>query len=238
MQKNIEKTLLNNSFFRDMADDILQNFLEKAHLKHVSKGHILFQQDDNADLFFLIQKGWVKLFKQTLDGNEAVIDVVNDHYMIGETALFNNSQYTSSAEAAEPCDIISFPTYILNNAIENTPEIAIKMLKIMSSYRKQQDLELENRDIKNAPQRIGCFLLRLCPYPYDRDDITLYLPYDKTLIASRLGMKAETFSRGLNKLKESNNINVSGSTITIPSIHRIKEYTCAFCSAIYPCKDH
>lgn len=233
----LEAIINQNKFFSNLDQSIFNNFLKNARPIKCDKGKVLFQQDDKAEYFYFIQKGWIKLFKQTLDGSEAVIDVINDTHIFGETALFNDHHYTLSAEVVEPSELISIPINILDKAISDTPQVAIKMLKVMSTHNKRQDIELENRDIKNAPQRIGCFLMRLCPYPYDQEDITLHLPYDKTLIASRLGMKAETFSRALNKLKESKHIIVKGSTVIIPSLNKIKQYSCSVCSSVYPCGD-
>ena len=93
----------------------------------------------------------------------------------------------------------------------------------MAMYRRKQEHELEHRDVQNAPQRIGCFLLRLCRH---HDDVSaiLHLPYDKSLIATRLGMKAETFSRALSRLRQDTDIQVSGSTVRIDSIKKLSEY--------------
>lgn len=90
--------------------------------------------------------------------------------------------------------------------------------------------------LKNASQRIGCFMLRLCGSSDERD-ITLKLPYDKSLIAARLGMKSETFSRALNKLRNETNINISGSVVTIPEIDDLSLYACTACSNEFPCSD-
>ena len=63
------------------------------------------------------------------------------------------------------------------------------------------------------------------------------LPYDKTLVASKLGMQPETFSRALSKLKKNTGIEVQGSIITIPDFKMLSDYCCSVCSSEYPCKD-
>jgi CRP-like cAMP-binding protein len=90
--------------------------------------------------------------------------------------------------------------------------------------------------VQSAPQRIGCFLLRLCK-AQEEGEVTLHLPYDKTLIAARLGMKPETFSRALTRLRQESDIEVKGATVSIPDIQRLVGYTCNACSNAYPCKD-
>ena len=50
-----------------------------------------------------------------------------------------------------------------------------------------------------AAQRVGCFILRLLNKK--QPNLIINLPCNKTLLASHLGMKRETFSRALNDLR-------------------------------------
>jgi len=76
----------------------------------------------------------------------------------------------------------------------------------------------------SAPQRVGCFILGLCPVQEQKDGAEIELPYDKTLIANTLGMKGPTFSRALNILREKTGTRISGSHVTIDSIKQLLEF--------------
>ena len=69
------------------------------------------------------------------------------------------------------------------------------------------------------------------------ESVTITLPYDKTLIASRLGMKPETFSRALAKLKQETQIEIKGPMVTIKDMQRLISFTCNHCSSSFPCED-
>jgi CRP/FNR family transcriptional regulator, dissimilatory nitrate respiration regulator len=232
----ISNTLKKTKLFFGIDDNILDDFIKNASIKTYPKGTVLFLHTDKADYFYIIISGWLKLYRETLDGHEAIIDILNDNHIFGETSLFNNMVYSETAETIEDTEIIKIPINILNKDITNNPQIALKMLHLMSHFRKQQDTELEHRNTQNAPQRIGCFLLRLCK-PDVTDSVVLYLPYDKNLVASRLGMQPETFSRALNKLKEKTDITINGATITIHSVEKIIHFSCSACSSNFPCQD-
>lgn len=88
----------------------------------------------------------------------------------------------------------------------------------------------------SAAQLVACFIQRLCVL-YDFDPKGFDLPYSKTLIASRLGMELETFSRTLAKLKV-NGIMVEGNRVTIHDLERIGQYVCGFCSISGECATH
>ncbi|MCI5050226.1 MAG: Crp/Fnr family transcriptional regulator [Rickettsiales bacterium] len=222
--------------FKGLGPEIIQTLVEQSQSRNIRKGTILYLQDDPADWFYVILHGWVKLFRETIEGEEAVIDVLTNRHMFGENAVFEEDRYTYAVEIIEDSALIAMPTAVLKQQIATNNQLALNMLSSMSRHRLQQHREIEHLNVQNAPQRIGCFLLRLCGSKPEKH-VTIHLPYDKTLIASRLGMKPETFSRALAKLKQNTNIKVSGPSVHIEDVDRLVEYTCNHCSTSFPCDD-
>ena len=148
------------SLFNGASDAFFDAFKKNSHVKAHEKGKILFIHQDQAEHFFIVKKGWVKLFRETLDGTQSIVDILSENHIFGETAIFENNLYPYSAEVVEPSEIIQMPMKILKSEIENNNRLALNMLSSMARYRKQQEQEIEHRTIQNAPQRIGCFLLR------------------------------------------------------------------------------
>lgn len=222
--------------FTNCSEHFTETLAAAAHAKKHAKHTILFLNGDEAERFYLIKSGWVKLFRETLDGSEAVVDIFTSGHIFAETSIFEADTYPYSAETVESCEIISLPLSLLKSEIETNNALALDMLSSMSRYRRQQEQEIEHRALQNAPQRIGCFLLRLTNQN-EKGNVKIQLPYDKMLVASRLGMQPETFSRALKKLKDHTGIKISGATIELDSVNQLVEYSCAACSSEFPCKD-
>ena len=230
-------TLRVSPLFSRLASDELQPFTDAARPIRAPKGKVLFIQEDVAEHFYLITNGWVKLFSETIDGTEAVLDVLTNGHLFGEASVFERDKYGFSAQCVEDTHMLMLPTALLKEVIATNNQMALNMLSSMSVHRRQQGREIEHLNIQNAPQRIGCFLLRLCP-ENPPSVVILNLPYDKTLIASRLGMKPETFSRALSKLKSETNIQIKGAVVTITNVNALVSYTCNQCSASFPCEGY
>ena len=224
------------SLFSGGSDDFLKEIENAAHMQQHEKGKILFIHEDEATHFFIVKKGWVKLFRETLDGTQSIVDILPQGHVFGETAIFEDQLYPYSAEVVETAEIIQIPMDLLKTEIESNNTLALNMLSSMARYRRQQDREIEHRTIQNAAQRIGCFLLRLANQD-ESGAVTIHLPYDKTLVASRLGMQPETFSRALTKLKDKTGIRVKGATIEMDGLNQLTDYSCSACSSEFPCKD-
>lgn len=233
---DLKSLLSEKAVFDGCADGFIARLVEQSRVIKAPKGQVFFIHQESADNFYLVQKGWVKLFRETLDGAQAVVDIVPSGHLFGETSIFEDDVYPYSAEAAEPSEVIVLPLAVLKQEIEENPKLALSMLSAMARYRKQQDQELEHRTLQNASQRIGCFLLRLADQDQD-GPLTIHLPYDKTLVASRLGMQPETFSRALSKLKTATGIKVNGASVQMSSLDDLMKYSCAACSSEFPCKD-
>lgn len=223
-------------FFKSFRQEILTRFSECAHTQQLSKGHIVFLQDDPAELFYYIESGWVKIFRETMDGNEVILDVLPAGHVFAETALFHNHTHNFSAEMVEEGRLISLPLKLLEQEINRDPALAVAMLHHQAKLNHNMEREIEHRVLQNAPQRIGCFLLKLVK-KNTQGAITLHLPYDKTLIAARLGMQPETFSRALSRLQTDADIKVRGPVVQIENIGKLISYTCSACTGTYPCKD-
>ncbi len=228
--------LQRSPLFANLDRTLMAELVSQTSIKSCPKGYMLFTHEQEAQWFYLVVDGWVKLFRETLDGNEAIIDIFTNGHVFGETSLFGNGRYSSSAQVIEDTWLLVLPLSALHQLIEREPKVALNMLDSMARFRQQQERDLEHRSLQNAPQRIGCFLLRLCK-PEQETEATLHLPYDKTLIAARLGMKPETFSRALARLKEETGIAVNGAAVHISNIARLTEYTCSACSDVFPCQD-
>jgi CRP-like cAMP-binding protein len=222
--------------FSGLSIEVQKAFIAYAAEKPVAKGQIIYVEDDQAEFFYVIKKGWVKLFRETFDGTEAVIDILTNLHLFGEFTIFDKGVYSSSAEAVEDSTLISFPTVFLKEQIKKDHTLAFNMLAAMSRHLKQQDRKIEHLTVQTASQRIGCFLLRLCPKNKE-NNIIIQLPYDKTLLASRLGMKPETFSRALNTLRDKTGIVISGARVEIGSINQLASFSCKGCSSYFPCEN-
>ncbi len=235
-QGEVLRLLKQTPLFRDLEAGDLADVMDAANSRHVEKGKILYMHNEPAEYFYLIRSGWIKIFRETLDGEEAVVDVLTSGAIFGETSIFEDGQHSASAQVVEDAHIIVMPSSLLRDKVTTNHALALNMLSLISHYRRQVVEEMEHLTVQSAPQRIGCFLLRLCR-SQEEGEISLHLPYDKTLIAARLGMKPETFSRALSRLKQETGIEVKGASVHIKDIEVLESYTCNACSGAYPCKE-
>ncbi len=212
------------TLFANMLDKDVAPFADAAQVKTYKKGQHLYLEGEQADSFYVIRSGWLKLFHITEEGEEVNLAMITRDSITGENAIFENGRFASSAQVVEDAQILSIPHSLLKEQIRINNQLAYNMLISLVQYQRRHELQLEQYLLYSAPQRIGCFLLGLCPTLEQKDGVILNLPYDKALIASTLGMKGATFSRALNILREETGIHITGPKVVIDKMERLLNF--------------
>lgn len=222
--------LQNLAFFSKLPSADMNAFLEAASIRNHAKGSGLFHQGDSAAAFYVIINGWVKLFRTTPEGEEALVGIFTRGDVLGEAALFSDSVYPVSAQAAEDARILAIPGMVLKSRAQKNPDITTRMLASLT--REMQNVRRQNEQmaIMSTSQRVACLLLQLSSHMVGKGG-TMTFPYDKALAAARLGMTPETFSRSLAQLKRVG-VTVKGSEVAIDSFEKLATYSCGHCTAL------
>jgi CRP/FNR family transcriptional regulator, dissimilatory nitrate respiration regulator len=184
--------------FASMPGPVVERLVAGGVRAH-AKGTRLFEQGATATAFYVVVEGWVKVFRLSADGEEVVIGVFSRGESFAEAAMFMGGRYPASAEVVSPSRLIRVEGQVLRERILETPELAFCMLASASRHLHLLVEQVELIKVMSAPRRVAEFLLRLCSA--QEGACAVELPYEKALIARRLGMKPESFSRALAKLR-------------------------------------
>lgn len=189
--------------------------------RNFARGETIFLHGDPALHVFIVLEGWVKLFRITQAGAEAVVAVFTRGQSFGEAVAFRDAEYPVNAEAVTDCRLMQVDAPALLGRMRANPELFTAILA--STFRHLQALvgQVEQLKAQTGAQRIAEFLLELCRAEAGACSVTL--PYDKTLIAGRLGMKPESLSRGFARLREAG-VTVTQNQAEIADIEALRDF--------------
>lgn len=209
------------SLFSGLDRRILERLLESATIKTYPKGRLLFQRGDPAERFFIIVGGWVKVYRDTSAGEHAVLGVFSSGDMFAEAAAFLGGGYPANAEIIEEATMIMFESKRFSSVVSDEPSVALNMLASMSRHLHRLVYEVETLKTRSAGQRLVEFLLRRCRGVAGAAVVDL--PYDKNLIAARLGVQPESLSRLFNKLRD-HGVESDAHKVFIEDVDKLREY--------------
>ena len=202
--------------------------------KNLKKDEALFYYEDKGSAVYIVESGQIKISRETQDGVESVIYIAGNGDLIGKNLLFGDSQYSYNASALAEAEVFVISLPELRIVMKSSDAILNNAAQILIERNSRLQKEIEHIKVQSAPQRIGCFILGNCGKSGGK--ASFELPFEKGVIAAKLGMKPETFSRALSELKKQG-VKVEGKEVVVESVEKLSAYTCSACSDSFPCPD-
>lgn len=207
--------------FSGMPAPALSAMLQGASVKQVARGETLFMQGDPVDFIYIVLQGWMKVFRLTPAGAEAVVAVFTKGQSFAEAAAFAGGRFPASGQAVTDGRLLRVPSNRLIRLIRETPDVGLAMLASTSMHLHALVQQIEQLKAHTGAQRVAEFLWSLCDVPSGPCRISL--PYDKALIAGRLGMQPESLSRAFAKLKALG-VLIEHNTAVIDDVTTLRQY--------------
>jgi CRP/FNR family transcriptional regulator, dissimilatory nitrate respiration regulator len=208
--------------FAGIKDDQLARLLVGAAVGRYDRNTVLFIEGEPATRFYVVLDGWIRLFRETQDGQDSTIAVFGRGESIAEAVMLDLGSYPVSGSVVARARLLTIPRGDFIEQLRQSPELALNLLASMSRHLRRLIQQVEQLTSRSSVERVADFLLRLCPAGDRQAEIEL--PLDKVLIAARLGMQPETLSRSLRRLRAAG-VETSGSRVVINDVRRLRHLT-------------
>ncbi len=191
---------------------------------HLHEGQRLFDVGQPAERFFLVASGQIKLFRVSLDGNEKVIEIAGPGKTFAEAVMFmQRRDYPVSTAALTEARVCSFDNHTYLELLRASPSLCLSMLGEMSMRLHARLNEIDHLTLQNASFRVVHYLIdQLIEHGDGSGSIDLSTP--KNIIASRVSIKPETFSRILRTLADEGIVRIDGKHIEVPDCRRLQQW--------------
>ncbi len=210
--------------FKELAPLELDRLATGTTELHVPRGEILFQKGDPTSGFYLVIYGQVKLSFVTPAGQEKVVEIIGPGNSFGEALMFMERPYIVMAQALADTMLLHVSKEAVFDELEREPAFAKKMLAGLSRRLHSLISDVESYSLQSGTQRVIGFLLRQDDAQADEGPAKLTLPVAKAVVASRLNLTPEHFSRILHELQTHDLIRVEGRDVHIVDVARLRAY--------------
>ncbi len=206
---------------KSLPEELTEELLKRATLRNTGRGETLFLQGEKAQAIHIVLDGWVKLYRIAPNGNEAIVDVFTRGGSFGEAVALRHMEYPVSAEAVTDCTLLQIPSAGFIGMMKQNPEMAVSI--VASTFQRLHALigQIEQIKAQTGAQRVAEFLLDLSNC--ETGSCVVTLPYDKVLIAGRLGMKPESLSRAFAKLRGAG-VRIAKNHASIDDVEKLRDY--------------
>lgn len=198
---------------------VLEKLMADASAVACDRRTLLFSAGSRADCFYIVLDGQVKLFALTPDGRESIVEVFTPVSSFGEAAMLSAGTFPLHAEVIEDATLIRVGRRAFVNTLRSDHAVAYRMLASMCRW--QQRLSGEIRHLKQLPpwQRVAEFLLALTDAR--EGEAVVDLPFNKEVLASRVGIRRESLSRVLGRLRDLG-VRTEGNAVRIDDVGSLR----------------
>ena len=206
------------------ADELVV-FVDKAvpgdvvDVRLIKKKQVIYYEGDSVTGIFLVIQGKVKTVKLNEDGRQLMTGIYGDEEYFGITSLLLQEPYAETAEALEDTTICMLPKEMMEELLNQYPDLGRKFIKILSNHLLDKEEQLMQLAYHSVRKRLSEVLIRLAKQERSGEPVILKVSRDN--LAALAGMATETVSRILSDFKEENIIERKGSQIQIMDFHRL-----------------
>ena len=203
------------AIFNSLSDADLAPLATATRSQSLKAGTLLFRAGDASYAFFLVLSGSVRLYRLTPDGKEKIIEIIRAGETFAEAVAIMDKPFPVFATAIENTELLAIPSDVFRTQLQQQQGLAFKMLASLSMRVHKFLNDIHTLSLSTAQQKVAGYLLAFLD---EQDfDQPIQLPATKAMIASRLGLQPETFSRVLGKMKEQGVITEDKAQILILS---------------------
>lgn len=207
--------------FQQLSGHELDELAAATTQIHAPRGTVLFKQGDPCVGFHTVMYGQVKLMLISSAGDEKVVRLIRPGGSFGEALMFMEKPYIVTAQTLEDTLLLHVGKQALYSAMDRHPVLARKMIASLSQRLHALMRDVEAYSMRSGAQRVIGYFLR----SMETDAVQqLRLSTSKAVIASRLNLTPEHFSRILRELSEQDLIQVKGREITILDMKGLQDY--------------
>lgn len=171
--------------------------------------------DEIRDAWFLIS-GAVKRYIPLEGETEKVLSIVQPGQIFPMGELFSGPRHASAADTIAASVIASIAADTLLETARQDAAFALRLAENIARQHFRSEFEVASHHSQSVARRVLDYLLRLAGEGRGvAGETTVQLDASKKLIAARLDMAPETFSRTLRQLSEEGLIVVDGRMIHI-----------------------
>src|SRR5512147_140207 len=223
VQIKTQAFIANLPMFSEMSAGEIDRIAAATVPHYYEKGETVVQCGDPCAGFHIVVYGQVKLGFTSPQGIEKVVEIVSPGQSFGEALMFLDKPYIVFAAALSDTMLLHVAKHAVIEELSRDPQFARRMISGLARRLHGLVRDVEAYTLRSGQERVIGFLLAdIADSTGNGKPVEVHLTPGKSVIASRLNMTPEHFSRILHDLAASGLIEMNGRTVRIPDLERLR----------------
>lgn len=199
------------SYFSEIDEQLQRELAQQAYLMTVESGEMLLMEGDKSDAVYVVESGWLKSSKSSLNGREHVLQFIGSGETFNELSVLIETTNSTTITALEPSRLYVIHRNSILDLLEKHPGLARIIIQRLAGTVQLLLTMVEDLSLRSIESRLARYLVE------QASDDTLHRPKWATQaeLANHLGTVPNVLNRSLKNLEQENLIQVERHQIKI-----------------------
>jgi CRP/FNR family transcriptional regulator, transcriptional activator FtrB len=197
---HVLQALRGTPLLRDLGEAVLHRLAAISRIVNAAEDTEICRQGEAPDDLIIVLDGQLAGFSIAANGTTAVVEVIRSGETLGLSTLLARLPRLLGVRTVTPSSLISIEARGLLSLVEQEPSLVTALLRAEANEFRALVRQVCDLKLRTTAQRLGCYLLSLSTEK-KANATALRLPFDKRLLAARLGCRQENLSRAFASLR-------------------------------------
>lgn len=200
-----------------------RQILDRATSCRFERSRAIFEEGAAAERFFLLLDGYVRVVRQSEDGNQVIMLHVPSGQLIGIARAFDRENYPATAVAVSECVALSWPATFWDELVETYPGFALEAMKSIGLRVKEFNDRVVEMATLQVEQRVAHMVLRLASQAGRKtaEGIEIVMPVTRQDLSEMTGSTLHTISRLLSNWEKKGWVKSGRRRIIVKEAHQL-----------------
>ncbi len=214
-----------NQLFEHVDEADLDALLATAKVTRYRADQMVFQKDEPGLAMMAVLDGRIKISSMSMEGKEAVLNIIEPGMVFGEIALLDGRERTADATAMVDSELLVIYREDFLPLLESRPGLAIRMLEVVCGRLRDTSKLVEDAFTLTTPTRLARQLLRLAESygKQTNDGVLIDFKMSQRELAAYVGLARENINRQLRSWEKEALISLAAGAVTIVDLETMRD---------------
>lgn len=220
----LDESLLNGvPPFSKLDPSQIREILNQASSRRYDAGVSVFEEGHDADRFFLLLDGYIRVVRITPDGEQVIALHIPSGQLFGIAKALGRDTFPATAITAAESITLSWPTRLWDSFVAQYDGFATETYKVVGERIGEMNDRIVEIATQQVEQRIACVLLRLINQMGRKVDggIEIDFPITRQDISEMTGTTLHTVSRMMSAWEKQGFVESARKRIIVRDPHQI-----------------
>ncbi|MDR3413869.1 MAG: Crp/Fnr family transcriptional regulator [Formivibrio sp.] len=188
--------LSGSSLFCELNQQELEELAQHAEWRNLPARKAVVLQGSQSQEMYAILRGRLKVIRESVDGREATLGILEPGEVFGELAMLDGEPRTATVETLEPCELLALRRNDVIGFLENHPKVMRQLILVLCQRLRSADNLVQDTLFLPLPQRLGKTLKSLA-VEHGSDGL-IDLKFTQQEIGNLVGASRESVNKQLN----------------------------------------